>query len=34
MPEQEIRSTRMAFQKELMAKREQQMKVLGEKNKK
>lgn len=34
MPEQEIRSTMMAFQKELMAKREQQMKVLGEKNKK
>ena len=34
MTEQEIRSTMMAFQKELMAKREQQMKVLGEKNKK
>jgi FKBP-type peptidyl-prolyl cis-trans isomerase FklB len=33
MTEQEIRSTMMAFQKELMAKREQQMKVLGEKNK-
>jgi FKBP-type peptidyl-prolyl cis-trans isomerase FklB len=34
MTEQEVRSTMMAFQKELMAKREQQMKVLGEKNKK
>jgi FKBP-type peptidyl-prolyl cis-trans isomerase FklB len=34
MTEQEVQSTMMAFQKELMAKREQQMKVLGEKNKK
>jgi FKBP-type peptidyl-prolyl cis-trans isomerase FklB len=34
MTEQEVQSTMMAFQKELMARREQQMKVLGEKNKK